>query len=410
MTQTTSETAEPSRRLSYSGRQWVETALGVALFCALAAAAHTLAGDGSGADPLTTSLVLGALFGFVLQRARFCFFCAIRDFIDDGKADGVLGILAALAAGIAGYTVVFGSWLPDPATGRLAPDAFIGPVSWVLVAGGLAFGAGMAISGSCVSAHLYRLGEGSPTAPFALIGTVLGFAAGYATWNDLYTLAIIDAPVVWLPNHLGYGGSLAAGFLALGALALWLLRRAMPEPPVDTPRRPAPFRAVFLNRWPGWIGGVAVATIGTASYLRVAPLGVTADLGGRGRQLGEYLGFVPSHLNGLDRLRGCAAIAQEALLSPNGLFVAGMIVSAFAASLIAGQFRPTLPTLSQVGRGLAGGFLLGWGAMVALGCSIGTLLSGIMAGAVSGWVFALAMLAGLIVAHRARQAIARGLA
>lgn len=403
--QTLGETAAENRRRSSSEPGLVGITSGFALFGALAYGAHVVADGGSGTDPLTTSLILGALFGFVLQRARFCFFCAIRDYLDDRNADGVLGILAALAAGAAGYTVVFGSWLPDPSTGRLAPDAFIGPVSWVLAAGGFAFGAGMAISGSCVSAHLYRLGEGSPTAPFALLGTVAGFMAGYATWNDLYTLAIADAPVVWLPNHLGYGGSLTAALLVLGAFALWLMHRGQPLPKQKPAGRPEPFRAIFLDRWPGWIGGIAVAAIGTASYLRVAPLGVTADLGGRGRQLGEYLGMVPSHLSGLDRLRGCAAIAQEALLSPNGLFVTGMVLSAFASSLIAGQFRPTIPTTSQMLRGLCGGFLLGWGAMVALGCSIGTLLSGIMAGAVSGWIFAFAMLAGLIVAHRIRQAI-----
>lgn len=398
-----SRTAAESRRPSLIRRR-IEIAAGIGLFAALAIIARFVAGEGSGTDALTTSLVLGALFGFVLQRSRFCFFCAIREYIDERKADGVLGILAALAAGAAGYTIIFGSWLPDPSTGRLAPDAFIGPVSWVLAAGGLAFGAGMAISGSCVSAHLYRFGEGSPTSPFAIIGTVLGFAVGYATWNELYILAISDAPVIWLPNHLGYAGSLALALLVLGALALVLLYRS--ERPASTAGGPPqPLRAIFLERWPGWIGGIAVAAIATASYLRVAPLGVTADLGGRGRQLGEYLGFVPSHLNGLDRLRGCAAIAQEALLSPNGLFVVGMIVAAFAASLVAGQFRPTWPTLSQIVRGLSGGFLLGWGAMVALGCSIGTLLSGIMAGAASGWVFALAMFAGLFIAHRIRQAL-----
>ena len=46
-------------------------------------------------------------------------------------------------------------------------------------------------------------------------------------------------------------------------------------------------------------------------------------------------------------------------------------------------------------RGLVGGVLLGFGAMIGLGCSIGTFLSGIMAGAVSGWVFGAAMLAGV---------------
>ena len=47
-----------------------------------------------------------------------------------------------------------------------------------------------------------------------------------------------------------------------------------------------------------------------------------------------------------------------------------------------------------------GGLLLGWGAMTGLGCSIGTLLSGIMAGALSGWVYGIAMLVGATVTLR----------
>ncbi len=82
---------------------------------------------------------------------------------------------------------------------------------------GLAFGAGMAISGSCVSAHLYRLGEGSPTAPFALIGTAIGFVLGFLSWNALYLTCIADAPIVWLPRWLGYAGTLVASLTALAS-------------------------------------------------------------------------------------------------------------------------------------------------------------------------------------------------
>ncbi|HWV10818.1 MAG TPA: YeeE/YedE thiosulfate transporter family protein [Pseudomonas sp.] len=41
--------------------------------------------------------------------------------------------------------------------------------------------------------------------------------------------------------------------------------------------------------------------------------------------------------------------------------------------------------------------LLGWGGMLALGCTVGTLLSGIMAGAASGWLFGLFCLAGIAI-------------
>jgi len=36
---------------------------------------------------------------------------------------------------------------------------------------------------------------------------------------------------------------------------------------------------------------------------------------------------------------------------------------------------------------LLGGILLGWGSMISLGCTIGVLLSGTQAFALSGWVF-----------------------
>src|SRR5690606_8868729 len=132
----------------------------------LAVAAHFARGQ-SGGPTLVFALAAGSVFGLVLQRTRFCFYCHARDWFEGGDPRGLLAIVLALAVGLAGYTVVLGGWLPDPSGGTLPPDAHIGPVSWVLVAAGLAFGGGMVISGSCISAHWYRLAEGSPTSPFA---------------------------------------------------------------------------------------------------------------------------------------------------------------------------------------------------------------------------------------------------
>lgn len=358
----------------------------------LAAGANHLAAE-PGGTRLGLSLVFGALFGFVLQRSRFCFFCLWRAFLDERDPRGMLGILASLAAGLAGYTIVLGAWMPDPSGSRLPPDAHIGPVGPVLALAGAVFGAGMAVSGSCISAHLYRLGEGSPTAPFALVGTALGFGLGFATWNPLYLASVSEAPVLWLPRHLGYGGALGLGLVLLAALAWLVLRRA----PLAPHHRPAPadlLESLFVARWPAWIGGLAVGAIGTLAYLRVGPLGVTAEIGGRTRQAATGLGLLPGRLEGLDTFRGCATALRDALLTGNGLFVGGLVLAAFAAALAAGQFRPVRPHAPHVLRGLLGGILLGWGAMTGLGCSVGTLLSGIMAGAVSGWVFGLAMFAG----------------
>lgn len=105
----------------------------------------------------------------------------------------------------------------------------MGPVSWILALAALAFGIGMAVSGSYIFAHLYRLSEGSPTAAFALVGTAGGFVLGFLTWNPLYLALISEAPAIWLTHHLGYAGTLGASLALLALLAVAALAFARPK-------------------------------------------------------------------------------------------------------------------------------------------------------------------------------------
>lgn len=377
------------------------------VIAALAAGYWFVSGMGPEGRSLSFALLMGAAFGLVLQRSRFCFYCNLRDLIDKRDPRGVLAILIALAVGAIGYTAVFGAWLPTPAPGRLPPTAHIGPVSVVLAVASFAFGLGMAVSGSCLSAHFYRLGEGSVISPFAIVGAALGFGLAFLTWNPLFEVATVNAVAVWLPHHMGYTGSLLLTLGLIGALALIALWFARPQ---DRPARPPldlaeALRAVFVERWSGVAGGILVGLIGVFYYFRVAPLGVTAELGSLVRTAGTNLELFPSTLFGLDVLRGCATIVKETLLSNNGLFVLGLIGAAFASALIAGQFSVRRLTLLDVVRGLSGGLLLGWGAMTALGCTVGVLLSGIHAGALSGWVFLVFCSLGAILGILAARAI-----
>ncbi len=379
--------------MSPSKLGWLGAATGVAALVALWLAV--------GADRgLAFSLILGVAFGWVLQRSRFCFLCILRDAVRDGDPRGLLGLLTALAVGTVGYAVVFGAWLPVPMRPGLPPDAHIGPVSWVLVLAGIAFGIGMTLSGSCVSGHLYRLGEGSLRAPVALIGTGAGFLAGFASWPALYDATIRDAPVVWLPHHLGYAGSLLLSLGVLALLALPLLHRLPAGMTGQAAGLSVPdvLHRVFRQRWPAWLGGIAVGFIGTVAYLRTEPLGVTAALGGVARSAGASLGLLPDRLPGLDTFAGCGT-APDGVLG-NAAFVGGMVSASLIAAGLAGQVSFQWPGWGRQMRTLAGGFLLGWGAMLALGCTIGVLLSGTMAAALSGWVFGLATMAAASVTLR----------
>lgn len=336
---------------------------------------------------LSFSLLTGSAFGIVLQRGRFCFLCNLRDFVEKRDPAGLVAILSALAAGIVLYQVVLGAWVPVPQPDRLPPGAHIGPVGFVLAAAAFTFGLGMAISGSCLSAHLYRLGEGAFGSIAALAGAGTGFLAGFSTWNFLYTWTVFDDPPLWLPGLFGYATASGIGLTSLGAIAWLVLRSA--RRPLNDKSDTQPFEAIFIRRWPPVVTGLLVAVIGGVAYLRVAPLGVTAELGSLVRTAGLSAGLVPDTLVGLDTVRGCLSAVKTALLSPNGVFVAGLVLASFASALAGGHFKPSWPSPRGLAARFAGGLLMGWGAMTGLGCTVGVLLSGIQAGAVSGWVFLL---------------------
>lgn len=353
---------------------------------------------------LPVSLGLGALFGLVLQRSRFCFWCIWRDWLARRDPRGLIAILVALAVGSIGYALVFGAWLPDPQAGRLPPDAHIGPVSLTLVVGAFVFGLGMAVSGSCVSAHLYRLGEGAFGSLIALAGVLGGFVLGFLSWNSLYLLDLYRAPVIWLPAVLGHGGALTLTLGVLGGLALFLLRHPVPS----EPRPDGPWQAVMQRRWPPVVAGLMVGWIAVMAYFRVGPLGVTAELGSLARTAADAGGWLPATLHGLDGFAGCATVIKQALLSRNGVFVLGMVLAATLSATLSRDWAPRLPPARDLPRLFGGGLMLGWGAMVSLGCTVGVLLSGIMAGALAGWIFAAFCLLGAWAGWRLRGAPRQG--
>lgn len=376
------------------------------VLAAVFVAAWLLAPLPEGGRNLSLSVLLGAAFGIVLQRSRFCFYCIARDFIDKRETSGMFAVLIALGVGTLGYHAVFGAFLPVPSPARLPPGAHIGPVSLALVAGAFVFGVGMRVSGSCISAHFYRLGEGALASPFALLGAGVGFVLGFATWNALYLALIQEAPVVWLPQRLGYGGTLLVQGALLAAIAWIVIHRGGEQ------KRPAdagasPWQSVLRDRWPPAAGGILVGFIGVIAYLRIAPLGVTAELGSLARTAAAGTGWLPDRLEGLDTFAGCATVVKRMLLSNNGVFVLALVAGAWAAALAAGAFRPRLPSVKDIARNFAGGVLMGWGGMTALGCTVGTLLSGVMAGALSGWVFGAACFAGIWAGLRVVRAPAQ---
>lgn len=365
----------------------------IAVLVALIVAAFWL-GNGETADPQRPiSLLLGASLGVAFERGRFCFFCLYREAFEERRTRPLLSIVTALAVGAVGYALMFGLYLPNPKGEGLPPAAHISPVSLPLIAGAFAFGIGMVLSGACISGHLYRIGQGYLRAVPALIGSLIGFGLGFFTWNTLYLEQVSESPLLWLPRWLGYSGSLV---LTLGVLAVlaWLLLRW--HSPADGDGSTAsPFRIatgddvrqlLLVRRWSPVATGAIVGAIGVAAYLRTTPLGVTSQLSTISRSVLDSRGALPDVLHGIDMMRGCVAVVSSTITN-NGWLVIGFVVASTAVAVGGGRFKVQMPTIGNALTALVGGVLLGWGSLTALGCTVGVLLSGTQAFAVSGVVF-----------------------
>ena len=117
-------------------------------------------------------IVFGALWGFVLSRARATDYDTIAAMFrfTDLHLYGVIGSAIATAA--------LGFWLLRQAGSRTATGrpVELSDKPWHLGAvwGGLTFGAGWALSGACPGTSLAQIGEGKLVAWFTAAGILLG--------------------------------------------------------------------------------------------------------------------------------------------------------------------------------------------------------------------------------------------
>jgi uncharacterized membrane protein YedE/YeeE len=396
VTTTSGSVTGAASSFSWSKADTIRTSVAGVIVLGLLFWAYLLSSNTETGGRASFSLLIGLALGIVFERGRFCFFCIFRDSIESRKNSGFLSVITALAVGAIGYAIVFGMYLPDTSGEYLPPGAHIGPTSWVLAVAALAFGFGMALSGACISGHLYRIGQGSLRAIPALIGVLIGLGIGFITWNTLYLRAIQEAPTLWLPHYIGYAGSLAVTLAALGVIAYFLLKSNTESAPEK-----ASGLAVLRSKFSPATTGALVGVIGTIAYMRIEPLGVTRQLSSLSRKAFENQSLLPETINGLDTLAGCVGLVTETI-SNNGWLIIGFVLASFAGALSANRFKFEIPTIRNSSTGLFGGVLMGWGSMTALGCTVGVLLSSTQAFAVSGWIFFLFAFLGVYLGIKAK--------
>jgi uncharacterized membrane protein YedE/YeeE len=187
--------------------------LGILFFLILVAVGFWLNSKGSN---LVLFWITGLGFGFVLQRARFCFTASMRDPYLTGSVTLTKAVLIAFALTSIGFTAIkygaFANGLPIPG------QSYVAPVSFATAVGAFIFGIGMVIAGGCASGTLMRVGEGFWMQVISLFFFIVGSLWGahdYGWWDINF---ISKGPEVFLPDYLGWVGGLAANLLIIAVV------------------------------------------------------------------------------------------------------------------------------------------------------------------------------------------------
>jgi uncharacterized membrane protein YedE/YeeE len=295
----------------------------------------------------------GIVLGLAARLGRFCTLGAIEDYLY-GNSDHRLRMWG-LAIGTA-MALSFG--LMQAGLLEAGDTPYLGggwnPLGHML--GGLIFGYGMALAGNCGFGALARLGGGD------LRAFVIVLVMGIAAWITMS--GPLAWPRVWLfPDDLlrsdipaGYAHLLEAatgiaapafgiaGGLALMSFALW----------------PAAFRAERAMVVSGLAVGAAVAFAwGGTQWVRTESFGAVP--------VSAFTFAAPIGESIIYSMTASGSTPSFAIGS-----VAGVWIGAFAGSILRGHFRwEACEDPRELRRQILGAALMGAGAVLAVGCTIG---------------------------------------
>ena len=331
-----------------------------------------------------TGFIIGIAFGWVTHRTNFCAMGAVSDIVSFGDWKRMRAWALAMATAIAGAQLLHLAGVIDLTGSIYLNSAF----PWLgIIIGGLIFGFGMVIGGGCPGRNLMRGGNGD------LKALVVLFFIGWSGYMAMR--GILAMPRIWLRdlaavNLAGFGmkdqgvATVLAGITGIShdvlaplvavAFALGLAGFAFRDPAFR--RSPRHMAAGFL------LGGLVVAAwaatgiLGADEFEPVQITGLTfiAPTGDAFQYLMTYTGSTIKF--------GIATVF-------------GAILGSFISSKLTGSFHlSTFVDTPDTIRNMLGGALMGFGGILALGCTIGQGITGMSTLALGSVLATLAIIAG----------------
>ncbi|MFH1636084.1 MAG: YeeE/YedE family protein [Chloroflexota bacterium] len=323
------------------------------------------------ATAIITGLIVGIIFGFVMQRGRFCMNSAIRDtaLLQDYTLLKSVGV--AILVSMAGFALM-------DATGIISinPKPSFG---WANLVGSFVFGVGMVIAGGCASGITYRVGEGMMGALAAVIGlattgtlTAMGFLKPI-----MVSLQTPDATNPTLASVLGMQYWVLALIIAIVAGGIWYFMARKNDDDTLVTDTSVTF---FKRPWNWLITGIAIGVVNIISF----PISAAA---GRNYPLGITAGWI-------QWVKVVILRVPDQSVNWIAAMVLGIVIGALIGALLSGEFKFRFPKPAMIGQAFLGGLLMGFGAVTSGGCNVTHILSGIPQLAIGSFVAAISIVLG----------------
>ncbi len=326
-------------------------------------------------NPVFASLIFGALLGLVFGvSAQISRFCLRRGLVKGSDRKSALGVwLFALAFATLGTQVARSAGLIELEGHRFATGAV---PALAAILGGLAFGVGMVLTRGCVSRLTVLASGGNLRAVFVLVAfaitahaTLKGVLAPLRVFIGSETVDLGDAALA--TNWVG-GGTLWAAALIVLCLAFVFRSGARPAH--------LALAALIGTLVPlGWVG-TGVLLFDDFDPIPLATMSFTAPWA--------------------DTLFWTIASTSIPAGFGTGLLV-GVIAGAFLSALIRRETKlESFESPEQTIRYISGGALMGFGGVLAGGCTVGAGLSGVSALSVVALLALGAMMIGALATDR----------
>ena len=343
---------------------------------------------------------LAFVFGAVANRVDFCTMGAVTDVVVSGDWRRMRMWLLAIAVAIAGAT-----WLEATGLVELGKSIYTAPrVAWAShLVGGFLFGFGMTLASGCGSKLLIRAGAGNLKSLVVLI--VLAISAYmtlkglFAVWrvNTLDTLRLdtsafgaVHSDLPSVVSALAGGGSVKVALslaIAAGVATFVLAARDFRE------SRPMIFGGLVVGAV--IVGGWYIT--GHLGHLAEDPRTLEEAFAATNSGRPESYSFVAPVAYTLELLLLWSDQSRIVTFGIAG--VLGMAAGSAAVAVATRRFRwEGFASIEDLVNHIAGGVLMGFGGVCALGCTVGQGLSGISTLAVGSFLALAAIVGGCIAA------------